>query len=116
METLECCDRMLIADSIRALTEEDLKQIAVQNDSMANRGLQVLAFAYCEPGSFRTGIEQRTKFSGSVIDAYEATSGISAKWWISCLPINSQETPFVPRKRFSRSSTRIADSLAHSGE
>jgi NAD(P)-dependent dehydrogenase (short-subunit alcohol dehydrogenase family) len=32
-----------------------------------------------EPGSFRTGIEQRTKFSGSVIDAYEATSGMFRK-------------------------------------
>jgi NAD(P)-dependent dehydrogenase (short-subunit alcohol dehydrogenase family) len=28
-----------------------------------------------EPGSFRTGIEQRTKFSGPQIDDYEATSG-----------------------------------------
>ena len=28
-----------------------------------------------EPGSFRTGIEQRTKFSGTPIDAYAATSG-----------------------------------------
>jgi NAD(P)-dependent dehydrogenase (short-subunit alcohol dehydrogenase family) len=28
-----------------------------------------------EPGSFRTGIEQRTRFSGEPIEAYEATSG-----------------------------------------
>jgi NAD(P)-dependent dehydrogenase (short-subunit alcohol dehydrogenase family) len=28
-----------------------------------------------EPGSFRTGIEQRTRFSGRQIDDYEATSG-----------------------------------------
>jgi NAD(P)-dependent dehydrogenase (short-subunit alcohol dehydrogenase family) len=28
-----------------------------------------------EPGSFRTGIEARTRFSGATIDAYEATSG-----------------------------------------
>jgi len=28
-----------------------------------------------EPGSFRTGIEQRTKFSGAPMAAYEATSG-----------------------------------------
>ena len=28
-----------------------------------------------EPGSFRTGIEQRTKFSGKAIDDYSATSG-----------------------------------------
>jgi NAD(P)-dependent dehydrogenase (short-subunit alcohol dehydrogenase family) len=32
-----------------------------------------------EPGSFRTGIEQRTKFSGTAIDAYEATSGAFRK-------------------------------------
>jgi NAD(P)-dependent dehydrogenase (short-subunit alcohol dehydrogenase family) len=32
-----------------------------------------------EPGSFRTGIEQRTRFSGAVIDAYEATSGMFRK-------------------------------------
>ena len=46
LETLECCNRISIADSIRALTEADRKQIAAQNDSMANRGLRVLAFAY----------------------------------------------------------------------
>src|SRR5258706_12484255 len=28
-----------------------------------------------EPGSFRTGIEQRTRFSGEPIQAYEATPG-----------------------------------------
>jgi NAD(P)-dependent dehydrogenase (short-subunit alcohol dehydrogenase family) len=28
-----------------------------------------------EPGSFRTGIEQRTKFSGKTVDDYSATSG-----------------------------------------
>jgi NAD(P)-dependent dehydrogenase (short-subunit alcohol dehydrogenase family) len=28
-----------------------------------------------EPGSFRTGIEQRTRFSGPTIEAYKATSG-----------------------------------------
>lgn len=32
-----------------------------------------------EPGSFRTGIEHRTKFSGETIDAYEATSGAFRK-------------------------------------
>ena len=32
-----------------------------------------------EPGSFRTGIEQRTRFSGEVIEAYEATSGAFRK-------------------------------------
>ena len=28
-----------------------------------------------EPGSFRTGIEQRTRFSGEPIEAYDSTSG-----------------------------------------
>jgi sodium/potassium-transporting ATPase subunit alpha len=46
LETLQCCDRILIADSIRPLAEEDRKRIAEQNDSMATRGLRVLAFAY----------------------------------------------------------------------
>ena len=46
LETLQCCDRILIADSVRPLAEEDRKRIAEQNDSMANRGLRVLAFAY----------------------------------------------------------------------
>src|SRR6266850_984480 len=32
-----------------------------------------------EPGSFRTGIEQRTRFSGEPIEAYEATSGAFRK-------------------------------------
>ena len=32
-----------------------------------------------EPGSFRTGIEQRTRFSGKPIDAYESTSGALRK-------------------------------------
>jgi NAD(P)-dependent dehydrogenase (short-subunit alcohol dehydrogenase family) len=32
-----------------------------------------------EPGSFRTGIEQRTKFSGKTIDDYAATSGAFRK-------------------------------------
>ena len=31
------------------------------------------------PGSFRTGIEQRTRFSGKPIDAYESTSGALRK-------------------------------------
>jgi NAD(P)-dependent dehydrogenase (short-subunit alcohol dehydrogenase family) len=32
-----------------------------------------------EPGSFRTGIEQRTRFSGEPIEAYDATSGAFRK-------------------------------------
>jgi NAD(P)-dependent dehydrogenase (short-subunit alcohol dehydrogenase family) len=36
-----------------------------------------------EPGSFRTGIEQRTRFSGEPIEAYEATSGAFRKMMTS---------------------------------
>jgi NAD(P)-dependent dehydrogenase (short-subunit alcohol dehydrogenase family) len=39
-----------------------------------------------EPGSFRTGIEQRTRFSGEPIDAYEATSGAFRKMMTTVSP------------------------------
>ena len=39
-----------------------------------------------EPGSFRTGIEQRTKFSGTTIEAYEATSGAFRKIMATLTP------------------------------
>jgi len=39
-----------------------------------------------EPGSFRTGIEQRTKFSGKPIKDYEATSGAFRKMMNSVTP------------------------------
>jgi NAD(P)-dependent dehydrogenase (short-subunit alcohol dehydrogenase family) len=39
-----------------------------------------------EPGSFRTGIEQRTRFSGKPIDAYEGTSGAFRKIWDQITP------------------------------
>src|SRR5258706_6626126 len=39
-----------------------------------------------EPGSFRTGIEQRTKFSGEPIEAYEATSGAFRKMMTTVSP------------------------------
>jgi len=72
LETLECCDRILIADSVRALTEEDRKQIAAQNDAMANRGLRVLAFAYRDDAELdgsrysANDIESRLIFLGLV--------------------------------------------------
>ena len=39
-----------------------------------------------EPGSFRTGIEQRTRFSGEPIEAYEATSGAFRKMMTTVTP------------------------------
>src|SRR5882724_2118813 len=39
-----------------------------------------------EPGSFRTGIEQRTRFSGAPIEAYEATSGAFRKMMTTVSP------------------------------
>ena len=39
-----------------------------------------------EPGSFRTGIEQRTRFSGEAIEAYEATSGAFRKMMTTVSP------------------------------
>lgn len=39
-----------------------------------------------EPGSFRTGIEQRTRFSGEPIEAYSATSGAFRKLVASASP------------------------------
>src|SRR5258705_7485102 len=39
-----------------------------------------------EPGSFRTGIEQRTHFSGEPIEAYEATSGAFRKMMTTVSP------------------------------
>src|ERR1700756_5587592 len=39
-----------------------------------------------EPGSFRTGIEQRTRFSGEPIETYEATSGAFRKTMTTVTP------------------------------
>ena len=39
-----------------------------------------------EPGSFRTGIEQRTRFSGEPIEAYEATSGAFRRMMTTVTP------------------------------
>jgi NAD(P)-dependent dehydrogenase (short-subunit alcohol dehydrogenase family) len=39
-----------------------------------------------EPGSFRTGIEHRTRFSGEPIEAYEATSGAFRKMMTTVTP------------------------------
>jgi sodium/potassium-transporting ATPase subunit alpha len=46
VETLEQCDRIHWGDDVRPLTEEDRARILKENDTMAQRGLRVLAFAY----------------------------------------------------------------------
>jgi len=46
VETLAQCDRIHWGDDIRQLTELDRKRILKENDTMASRGLRVLAFAY----------------------------------------------------------------------
>ena len=51
LETLERCDRILAENEVRPLTEQDRNRIRQENDSMASRGLRVLAFAY------RDGVE-----------------------------------------------------------
>ncbi|HXG52692.1 MAG TPA: HAD-IC family P-type ATPase [candidate division Zixibacteria bacterium] len=48
LETLERCDRISWNGEVRPLTEADRGRILEENDTMANRGLRVLAFAYRE--------------------------------------------------------------------
>jgi NAD(P)-dependent dehydrogenase (short-subunit alcohol dehydrogenase family) len=52
-----------------------------------------------QPGSFRTGIEQRTKFSGKAIEAYAATSGAFRAAVEAATPDMFPGDPFVrPRQ------------------
>jgi magnesium-transporting ATPase (P-type) len=46
LETLQRCDRILWGNEVRLLTDDDHRRIKQENDSMASRGLRVLAFAY----------------------------------------------------------------------
>jgi magnesium-transporting ATPase (P-type) len=46
LEMLRRCDRILLGNETRPLTDADRKRITEENDSMASRGLRVLAFAY----------------------------------------------------------------------
>ncbi len=70
LETLERCDRILAENEVRPLTEQDRNRIRQENDSMASRGLRVLAFAYRERGEPQSGpytadqIEERLIFLG----------------------------------------------------
>jgi magnesium-transporting ATPase (P-type) len=53
LETLERCDRILWANEARLLTDDDRRRIKQENDSMASRGLRVLAFAYRDGGELQ---------------------------------------------------------------
>jgi sodium/potassium-transporting ATPase subunit alpha len=70
LETLERCDRILWANEVRCLTDDDRKRIKQENDSMAGQGLRVLAFAYRDGGELRgksyatDQIEDRLVFLG----------------------------------------------------
>lgn len=55
-----------------------------------------------EPGSFRTGIEQRTKFSGKTIDDYSATSGAFRAMIERSPPTCSPGIRCAPPLRFTR--------------
>lgn len=46
LETLECCDRVLLNGDVCLLDEKERRRIVAQNDTMAGRGLRVLALAY----------------------------------------------------------------------
>jgi sodium/potassium-transporting ATPase subunit alpha len=54
LETLQQCNRILAENEVRPLTEHDRNRIRQENDSMASRGLRVLAFAYREGGELQT--------------------------------------------------------------
>jgi hypothetical protein len=56
-----------------------------------------------EPGSFRTGIETRSHFAGSVIDDYEATSGRFRKIMADIKP---EQFPGDPAKAAAPSTKR----------
>ena len=70
LETLQRCDRILRGDQARPITEDDRKRIIEDNDSMARRGLRVLAFAYrdgegLQPTAYASSqIEDRLVFLG----------------------------------------------------
>jgi sodium/potassium-transporting ATPase subunit alpha len=46
LETLQQCNRLHWGDAVRPLSELDRQRILKENDTMADRGLRVLAFAY----------------------------------------------------------------------
>lgn len=73
LETLERCDRILEKTEVRPLTEPERHRIRRENDSMASRGLRVLAFAY------RDGPElQGTSYNSTEIEDHLIFLGLAA--------------------------------------
>jgi sodium/potassium-transporting ATPase subunit alpha len=53
LETLQRCNRILLRNEVRPLNDDDRQRIKQENDSMAGRGLRVLAFAYRDSGELQ---------------------------------------------------------------
>lgn len=71
VETLARCDRIQRNGHIRPITEEDRREILEVSDSLARRGLRILAFAWRDPASMQNpadysveNVEQQLIFSG----------------------------------------------------
>jgi magnesium-transporting ATPase (P-type) len=70
LETLQRCDRILSGNEARPMTDDERKRIVQDNDSMARRGLRVLAFAYrdgegLQPTAYASDqVENRLVFLG----------------------------------------------------
>ncbi|HXV80898.1 MAG TPA: HAD-IC family P-type ATPase, partial [Candidatus Binatia bacterium] len=73
LETLERCDRILVKNEAQPLTEQHRNRIRQENDSMASRGLRVLAFAY------RGGTElQGARYDAAKIEDHLIFLGLAA--------------------------------------
>jgi magnesium-transporting ATPase (P-type) len=73
LETLQRCDRILRANEVRLLTEDDRRRIKQENDSIASRGLRVLAFAYRDGGEL-----QGTPYSAEQLEDQLIFLGLAA--------------------------------------
>ena len=73
LEMLQRCNRILLKNEIRTLSDDDRRRITQENDSMASRGLRVLAFAY------RDGTElQDTPYASDQIEDRLIFLGLAA--------------------------------------
>jgi sodium/potassium-transporting ATPase subunit alpha len=73
LETLQRCNRILLENEVRPLNDDDRQSIRQENDSMAGRGLRVLAFAYREGGEL-----QGTPYSSDQIEDQLIFLGLAA--------------------------------------
>jgi sodium/potassium-transporting ATPase subunit alpha len=73
LETLQRCNRILLGNEVRPLNDDDRQSIRQENDSMAGRGLRVLAFAYREGGEL-----QGTPYSSEQIEDQLIFLGLAA--------------------------------------